>query len=182
MLHKNAYVSYTYPVYQGPEENNKVVGFIGKCNTLPPNQYYFDTTGFLAASLTEYIYQKETSEIVTIPNVVVTNKGKKLDSGGTTLDYAMLDILPHIKKSAFADLTPEDVEHPVTMDLVIFNKTNYMLHSTRMYPAFDCVSKHIGYFNTVCDNYGIFVTLEQCHKHQQFQEKIVQKAVRNKLR
>jgi hypothetical protein len=153
--HNDVFLANTCKVYQhtvfAEYKRDNIVGFVGQCNE--SKNYYFDTTGYLATKLISY-------DVISFS-----------ESGAPDIVQVALSE----KKSAFVELNPnEDVER-VSINFIIYNFTDYVLHCDRMYPAVDKNSQQIGYFNYICGSRGVFISLEQYNKYIEFQKFIQDK-------
>ena len=146
--------------------DKKVLGFIN-CIHKSGIIYYFETIDFLATHLIKY---EDQNGIALIPNkvttIIVSSDVKNLQ--------AIVEMPSKAKQCAYADMDSEGNEQ-TGMNFIIPNGTEYVLHCTHMHMAFNCVGEHVGYFNSICDTYGIYITDEQYKSHQVFQKKMQNK-------
>jgi len=149
------FLANTCKVYQhtvsAEYKRDNIVGFVGQCNE--SNNYYFDATGYLATKLISY-------DVISFS-----------ESGAPDIVKVALSE----KKSAFVELNPDEDVERISMNFIIYNYTDYVLHCDRMHPAVDENSQQIGYFNYICGRRGVFISLEQYNKYIEFQKFIQDK-------
>ena len=153
--HNDVFLANTCKVYRHTVsteyKRDNIVGFVGQCNK--SKNYYFDTTGYLATKLISY-------DVISF-------------SESDTPDIVQIALSE--KKSAFVELDPDEDIERISMNFIIYNFTDYVLHCDRIYPAVDENSQQIGYFNYICGQRGIFISLEQYNKYIEFQKFIQDK-------